>query len=94
MKASAEGLDLTWKTEAACRGADRSLFFPGPSDPQAPAKEYCARCPVRRACLEYSIAAPELAGIWGGLGETKRKKIISAGDRDRAIAEVEAQWTA
>jgi WhiB family redox-sensing transcriptional regulator len=69
-----------WFLQGACRGADPQLFFmPDGGEPEALrevretcAKDYCARCPVRQACLEWSIDVGERFGIWGGLNEEER----------------------
>lgn len=79
-----------WQFDAACRGEDASLFF-APSyfekreekaAREARAKVYCARCPVRRECLEYALKVREPHGIWGGLNELERRQLL----RERALA--------
>lgn len=77
---------------ALCRGADPEAWFP-PGDPGSPgyegmaarARDICALCPVRRACLELAIAlGPDAAeGIWGGLDPAERAALIRAGARAR-----------
>jgi WhiB family transcriptional regulator, redox-sensing transcriptional regulator len=67
-----------WWSRAACRYVDPDLFFPisatGPARAQlAGAKAVCARCPVRRDCLRYALAAGPVPGIWGGLSEDERR---------------------
>jgi WhiB family redox-sensing transcriptional regulator len=70
----------TWMREAACAGADPDLFFPADSrSPAHEAKELCAWCPVRPQCLEYSLAAAEEFGVWGGLTEKERRNRLRAG---------------
>ena len=67
-----------WIREAACATADPDLFFPEDSrSPATEAKEFCARCPVRPECLEYSLAAEEF-GVWGGLTEKERRNLLRA----------------
>ena len=55
---------------------------------EARAKEICATCTVRGACLEYAIRIREPHGIWGGLNEIERKQLgersAEAGRRLRA----------
>jgi WhiB family redox-sensing transcriptional regulator len=71
---------LAWQGQAACR-YDPDLFF-SEGDPAAPAvaaqieraKQVCAGCPVRRACLEWAMARNEKEGIWGGLDEGERQR--------------------
>jgi WhiB family redox-sensing transcriptional regulator len=65
----------------ACAGADVSLFFPeqGHSEGAALATALCARCEVRRACLDYAIAIREQYGIWGGHTPGGRRTARRAG---------------
>ncbi|MER8185078.1 WhiB family transcriptional regulator [Kitasatospora sp. NPDC094015] len=79
-----------WQTEAACRGADSSLFFHPPGERGGPhddrdeaAKQVCAGCPVRAQCLEYALAAREPYGVWGGLSEDERQTLLGPVHRTR-----------
>lgn len=71
-----------WMRDAACRGLDPELFFPEVGQRTTEAVEACSRCPVREQCLEYALAHRERAGVWGGLGELQRRKVI----RERGAA--------
>ena len=67
-----------WWSLAACRHVSPDLFFPisatGPARAQgARAKAVCARCPVRRDCLRYALAAGPVQGVWGGTSEEERR---------------------
>jgi WhiB family redox-sensing transcriptional regulator len=69
----------TWFTRAACRTADRRLFFePEGESPKRrdkrirAAKAVCAGCPVRRECLSFALSIPERYGIWGGFTSRER----------------------
>jgi len=73
-----------WQWRAACRGDDAGLFF-GPSHLEARderearerrAKSICAICPVRIECLEYALRTKEPHGIWGGLNELERRRLV------------------
>lgn len=76
-----------WMTRRACAGVDPDIFFPvGPQGPRsaeveaaiyAPAKAICAGCEVRIDCLDYAIANREHHGVWGGLNEAERRKVIN-----------------
>lgn len=68
-------------TEGACANVgeevrSRHVFDVDDSaeDPEraAMAKSSCARCPLRRACLEYAMGN-EPYGIWGGLDAKERR---------------------
>jgi WhiB family redox-sensing transcriptional regulator len=80
----------TWTRDAACADADPDLFFPADSrSPALEAKELCAKCRVRSDCLEYSLAAGEEFGVWGGLTEKERRNVLRAGParpRGRGVA--------
>ncbi|MHB8510609.1 MAG: WhiB family transcriptional regulator [Actinomycetota bacterium] len=74
-----------WQALASCRGADASLFFsPGTfetpdqkSARESVAKSICAECPVRAQCLDFALATREPYGIWGGLNESERRRMIA-----------------
>lgn len=53
------------------------------------ALKICDKCPHQVECLEYSLAAEELEGVWGNMGEDARRKLIKAKRKeDRAAAPV------
>ena len=64
-----------WRYRAACRGADLSVFFPGRGESAEPARQICARCPVRGPCLEFALGHGIVHGIWGGLAERDRRAL-------------------
>lgn len=71
--------DKSWFERAACRDADRQLFFEpegeavkGRARRIRAAKAVCADCPVRRECLLFALATPEHYGIWGGFTARER----------------------
>ncbi|HEX6237170.1 MAG TPA: WhiB family transcriptional regulator [Acidimicrobiales bacterium] len=66
----------TWRQHAACRGLDPTIFFPATDDESDAAKEVCAQCAVREACLEHALAVREKDGVWGGCNERERRRII------------------
>lgn len=84
----------TWFTRAACRAADRRLFFEleGESPKRRirrirAAKAVCAECPVRRECLSFALSTHERYGIWGGFTSRERamlKRRGSAGPARRS----------
>jgi WhiB family redox-sensing transcriptional regulator len=65
-----------WRAQARCRGLDPEIFHPGEDDDPSEAKAICSACPVREACLEYAIATREKFGVWGGLDERERRRLI------------------
>jgi WhiB family redox-sensing transcriptional regulator len=65
-----------WRQYARCLGADPDLFYPVNDEAAEPAKAICAICPVREPCLEHAITAREKEGVWGGLTERERRRLI------------------
>ncbi len=83
-------LSKGWQIQGACRGADTSWFF-APNyfekrdekeGREAKAKRICTRCPVVEECLEYALRIREPHGIWGGLNEFERRRLL----RERELA--------
>ena len=85
-----------WRDQAACLGADPDLFFPQRGESAEPAREICARCPVREACLDYALRNAITHGIWGGVSVRERRALrtrrlpIMRRERDRAILAADA----
>jgi len=70
----------TWRLRAACIYSPPRWFFPRPITGRSSrtasqevvrkvqkAKEICATCPVRGACLDYALTNHEPEGVWGGI---------------------------
>lgn len=57
--------DVSWHDSAACRGADFRLFFSQDLNEIDQALEYCAVCPVVRACARDRVLTNSV-GVWGG----------------------------
>jgi WhiB family redox-sensing transcriptional regulator len=79
----------TWWSRAACSTTDPELFFPissaGPAAHQMKrAKAICARCEIRKACLDYAIDVGPIQGVWGGTTERERRLLRERGHRARA----------
>lgn len=74
-----------WQLDAACRDADAGVFFHPENERsrsrsrarrEAAAKQLCARCAVRAACLHHALAVREPYGVWGGLTESERWRLL------------------
>lgn len=72
-----------WRQDAACAGEDPDLFFSGDDASVRAAKQVCATCPVRADCLETALAVNEMHGVWGGMAEGERRRLIRQRRRDR-----------
>lgn len=78
-----------WRSRAACRTLDPNLFFAGDAFEnksekearEAEAKAVCAGCGVRQDCLDYSFAAGERYGIWGGMNASERRTLLRRRNR-------------
>ncbi len=73
-----------WRFQARCADQDPDLFFPvgtgGPAVRQAlRAKAVCAQCPVITECLEWAIDTRQPHGVWGGLDEQERERLVGMG---------------
>jgi WhiB family redox-sensing transcriptional regulator len=68
-----EMLRPSWMRNGACRGSGTGAYFPERGVSTARAKGVCAACAVRRECLAYALADPDLVGVWGGTSEAERR---------------------
>jgi len=74
----------TWRAEAACQGSTAAAFYPPNTTEtrdqrlrrESAARELCGRCTVREACLEYALYVQEPYGIWGGMNELERRRLL------------------
>lgn len=83
-------MSYDWQADAACRGVDPEIFFPGPDDDEALPKTICAACPVQQRCLGFAVAVGERFGVWGGLTDKERKQ-LSADERRRILQRAAAR---
>lgn len=73
-----------WQLEGACRGENTELFFhpegergPARRSRQAAAKAICQMCPVIEKCLQHALSVREPYGVWGGLSEEERARLLA-----------------
>ena len=66
---------VEWDEISACRGQFIDDFYPENNVVLKQAKDICAECPVRKACLVASI--PERHGMWAGLTMSDRQRMRS-----------------
>jgi len=83
-----------WWSRAACATADPDLFFPisnaGPAVRQVMrAKAICAHCDIQQECLRYALDAGSIQGVWGGMTEGERRRLLRRNRRARAHSSAE-----
>ena len=68
----------SWRSAGRCRGSDPAIFYPPPEDEilAEEAKMICTTCPVRQPCLEHALSTREKHGVWGGLTERERRRVL------------------
>ena len=78
MRAEVLLVSTHWRQYARCLGADPEIFYPASDSHEAAdaAKAVCMVCPVREPCLEHAITAREKQGVWGGLTERERRRLV------------------
>lgn len=69
-------LGTRWQQFALCQEVDPEAFFPERGGSIKDAKATCARCDVRTQCREWAIVNNMQIGVWGGLSERERAKIV------------------
>lgn len=67
---------LPWMQEAACAQVGGDLWFPEKGGSTADAKRVCFSCSVSAECLEYALATKDRFGVYGGLSERERRKLL------------------
>lgn len=67
---------MSWRQAALCRGVDPEVFYPDEEEDPSEAKAICEACPVREPCLEHALLVREKHGVWGGLTERERRRVI------------------
>jgi len=67
-----------WRSVGLCRGSDTMVFYPPSEDDSLAeeAKTICAMCAVRKPCLEFALNTREKHGVWGGLTERERRRVL------------------
>lgn len=79
-----------WLLRAACRGDDAAVFYPPPHFERKEvrlarerlAQSICRQCAVASECLGYALRTREPHGVWGGLNEFERRRLLQS-DRGR-----------
>lgn len=72
---------MTWRKDAACKGAKTDLFFAndeGEYPDLEQALAFCNACTVRQECLDHAFLHREYTdetGIYGGLTPRQRRTL-------------------
>jgi WhiB family redox-sensing transcriptional regulator len=80
-----DGLGESWQDSALCAQTDPEAFYPEKGGSTREAKKVCLVCEVRDDCLQYALANNERFGIWGGLSERERRKLLRDPKRPVAV---------
>ena len=67
-----------WRLIGLCKGSSTVVFYP-PSDDDSLAEEaktICSMCTVRKPCLEFALTTREKHGVWGGLTDRERRRVL------------------
>ncbi|WP_199444265.1 WhiB family transcriptional regulator [Umezawaea beigongshangensis] len=77
-----------WQMDGLCRGQNSAVFFhpdnergSARSARESRAKEICNHCPVLAQCRSHALEAQEPYGVWGGMGEDERRRLIASSRR-------------
>lgn len=75
-----------WQAKAACRGKGADRWFPTRGVDLAPAREVCADCTVKDACLAAALehGAAYDVGVWAGTSARERKQLRRTVEQDAA----------
>jgi WhiB family redox-sensing transcriptional regulator len=74
----------TWRVDAQCRQKNAGYFF-APAHferkeekhaREGAARALCGACRVQAECLEYALTVQEPHGIWGGMNELERRRLL------------------
>ena len=76
--------EVSWRVYGKCYGENAVHFFPPSHFERKPEKDaregaaraLCAACPVRVECLDYALTVQEPHGIWGGMNELERRRLL------------------
>ena len=68
--------EMPWQDQALCAQTDPEAFFPEKGGSTRPAKRVCRECPVAQSCLDYALETGQMFGIWGGMTERERRRLM------------------
>lgn len=62
--------------QAVCGQVDPELWFPKKGGSTVEPKRICGGCPVREDCLTWALDNRVEWGVWGGLSNRERRKVL------------------
>jgi WhiB family redox-sensing transcriptional regulator len=68
--------DAMFMQSGLCAQTDPEAFYPERGYGTRAAKAVCAACPVRPECLAYALERGERFGVWGGMSERERRRLL------------------
>ena len=72
----ADAEEAGWQERALCAQTDPESFYPEKGGSTREAKKVCLSCEVVGKCLKYALENNERFGVWGGLTERERRKLM------------------
>jgi len=75
-----------WTDQGRCRGMDPKVFFPTDGQGVQDAVAICRTCPVQAPCLEYALVNRIQHGVFGGVSERGRDRILRERRREQRAA--------
>jgi WhiB family redox-sensing transcriptional regulator len=72
-------IDVTgeWEDRALCRTVEADMFFAPGATQEYRAKVVCKTCPVRWECLAYALRYRVEHGVWGGMTDRERRRVLN-----------------
>lgn len=72
-------IDVTgdWQDRALCRTVNADIFFAPGATQEYRAKVVCKTCPVRWECLAYALRYKVEHGVWGGMTDRERRRVLN-----------------
>lgn len=68
--------ETSWMRRGACRSYPPDTFFPSDGVGVERAKAICSGCPVADSCLNYALENRIDHGVWGGVSERGRQRLL------------------
>ncbi|MGH9212845.1 MAG: WhiB family transcriptional regulator [Acidimicrobiales bacterium] len=75
-RSAAGSMNTEWMARGNCADESPAVLFPSDGVGVEIARRICAGCPVREQCLEYALANRIDHGVWGGLSERERRRVL------------------